>query len=265
MGEFQKSLIRFMYVALVVLGVFAVWGMLRTNSPEITQEGFSRGMQGVTSTGTCVVRTKPELVEVTLGVSQSASTARGAKDYVKSTCRKIIGVLTAGGVSKKDIQTQQFHLASHWDSGPGWEAKKWNAEEMLRVRIKDLDKVAELIDSAVKAGANRIGSLEYSVENVNEIRAQGRAKAAEVARKKAEELAAALGGKLGSLVACNEGYPTNYSSYSSYYGYSRMDKSAQANISMSDGSVDTSASEEITIQPGEMVTTVVVTATYAVE
>lgn len=270
MNEFQKSLLRFMYVALAVVAVFTAWGVLRTpqktTNTAFAQEGLPPEMRGVTSTGTCVVRTKPELAEVTFGIGQTASTARGAKDYVKNTSRKVIAVLKAGGVSDKDIQTQDFRLASHWESGPGWKVKKWGANETLLVRIKDLDKVADLIDSAVKAGATGVDRLEYSVENVNNIRAQGRAKAAEVARKKAADLASSLGGKLGRLVACKEGYP-DYYGYGGYYGYNGGQfGAAQANVSMNtDESTDSSPGEELTIQPGEMVTTVVVTATYAVE
>ena len=272
MNGFQQSLIRFMYIALVLVLVLAGWSLLRPSAAAASAAQWdpSRGPQGVTATGTCVVRTNPEVVEVNLGVSQSSTTASAAKGYVKDTCAKIIAVLKRGGVESKNIQTQYFHLESVWQSGRGWEAKKWNADESLRVRIKDLDKVADLIDAAVNAGANRVGSLVYTVDDVNKLRAKGRAKAAEVARNKAAELAKALGGKLGKLTACSEGYPNSYG----YYGYSpyyNMDSSgrpgalAQANVSANETISASSETEEITIQPGEMVITVVVTATYAVE
>lgn len=273
MAEFQKSLIRFIYVALVVAVVLAAWGIMRPSYAPTTGAsplgpGF-RDSRGVTASGTCVVRTKPELVEVSFGVKQSSKTARAAKDYVKATGRKIIQVLRDGGVAAKDIQTQNFSLQSDWHSGQGWQVKNWSAHESLRVRIRNIDKVADLIDSAVKAGANRVGALQYTVDNLNEIRSRGRAKAAAVARKKAAELASALDGKLGRLVACDERYPGEggyygYDGYDGGYYGGRYTYAANAQVTIPSAPTDSGGAEEVTIQPGEMVTTVVVTATYEV-
>lgn len=272
MAEFQKSLIRFMYVALALVVVISIWALSRTTPTQaLASSSRYRGSEnGVTATGTCVVRTKPELVEVVLGVSQSSKTAQAAKSYVKSTCSKIIASLEQNGVARKDIQTQRFSLTSQWDSGKGWQVIKWNSEESLKVRIRDVDNVANIIDQAAKAGANRIGSLNYTVDNVNDIRAKGRVKAAAVARKKAQELASSLGGKLGRLVSCNESYPGNYGDYyNGYWPYNSPINASYANAQVTASSDDqpanSSSPEELTIQPGEMVTTVVVTARYELE
>lgn len=278
MSEFYKSLIRFLYVALGVTAVLAMWSMNRpaaTARQSAPYDGrFGTEPQGITTTGTCVVRTKPELVEVTLGVRQSSKTARAARDYVKNTCAKIIDQLKKSGVEPKDIQTQNFSLVSRWDSGKNWEVIKWNAEEHLRVRIRKVDTVADLIDAASKCGANRIGSLEYTVSDLNELRARGRAKASEIASRKARELASKLGGKLGKLVKCSESYPGDgdsgyYNYYNGYYNNWALRRSPNYKNEQYQMSVspqpDASGSEEITIQPGEMVTTVLVTASYELE
>ncbi|MCX6344800.1 MAG: SIMPL domain-containing protein [Armatimonadetes bacterium] len=290
MPEFQKSLIRFMYVALIAAGLITSLALFRPmprQNPGFAGDGgYGPTAQGITTTGTCVVRTKPELVEITLGVWQSSPTASKAKNYVKSTCQKIIAGLLKGGVAAKDIQTQDFRLFSQWDSGRtgvgnnsrSWQVIKWRSEETLRVRVRKMDTVAELIDAAAKAGANKIGSLDYTVDNLNEIRSKGRAKASAIARAKAQELASQLGGKLGKLVKCSEGYPgASNDYYGGYYGgyndsfnYGRGYSAAKAQLSMSmdrpsPESPDASGAEELTIQAGEMVTTVVVTATYELD
>jgi uncharacterized protein YggE len=278
MAEFQKSLVRFLYVALGLAVIIAAFALTRPGpKPAPAQQAaFGDGRygpsRGVTATGTCVVRTKPELVEVTIGVRQSSSTARAAKNYVKTTCGKISRFLTDNGVQQKDIQTQYFHLVSEWDHGADWQVKKWNAEEGLRVRIRNVDNVAEIIDGAVKSGANRVGNLSFTVDDVNKIRAKGREQAAKVARGKAQQLASSLGGKLGKLVSCNESYPGSgdggyYGSYYNGFGYydGNLSRAAQSNITMDAPAATTEGAEEVTIQPGELVTTVVVAATYEVE
>jgi uncharacterized protein YggE len=265
MEAFQKSLIRFLYVALVVVAVAAIWRGVcpcpKASSGAAAGYGYGPAARGVTATGTCVVRTKPELAEVTLGVSQSADTARAAKEYVKSVSRKIAEALKQGGVNEKDIQTQDFRLQMVWKSESGWQAKSWKANETLRVRIRQIDKAADLIDGAVKMGATKVGELSYTVDDVNTIRAKGRTKAAAVARKKAQELASLLGGKVGKLTACTEHYPGSYN----YDGYSSGIYRAQANVEMDGQEADLGGAEELTLQPGQMVTRVVVTATYELE
>lgn len=266
MEAFQKSLIRFLYVALVVVAVAAIWRGVcpdpkAPSGAAAAGYGYGPAARGVTATGTCVVRTKPELAEVTLGVSQSAETARAAKDYVKSVSRKIAAALKQGGVADKDIQTQDFRLQMVWKSESGWQAKSWKANETLRVRVRQIDKAADLIDVAVKMGATKVGELSYTVDDVNAIRAKGRMKAAAVAHQKAQELASLLGGKIGKLTACSEHYPGSYS----YDGYGGGVYRAQANVETDGPEPDLGGAEELTLQPGQMVTRVVVTATYELE
>jgi len=264
MTDFQKSLTRFMYVTLVVVAVvmllwaFASPGHRRQAFVACDSAGrYGQAPAGITTTGTCVVRSRPDVAELTIGVAQSATTATAANKYVKSTIGKVSRMLTDGGVAPKDIQTQSYHLRLEWHSyrTQGYKdrrVKNWNAGEELRVRIRDLDKVAELVDGAIGAGANTIGSLNYTVDDVNKLREQGRAKASGVARRKARQLASSLGGKLGRLISCSEGYP-------SYY------QNAQANVAYSQMELDKPEQTELTIQPGELVMNVTVTASYALE
>lgn len=249
MTEFHRSLIRFMYVALVfALGITAL--ALYRPRPSTPSPDRSRG---VTATGTCVVRTKPDLVEVTIGVRQSSRSARTAKDYVKSHVARVVDVLTKDGVASKDIQTEYFGLSPSWDYQKHFVV--WGCNEKLRVRIRKVESVATVVDDVVKAGANQIEGIEYTVQDVNALRAKGRVKAAKVAREKAAQLASSLGGQLGPLVSVNEYYPGDYE----YGYYAHRSFKAQANVESSGAD---SEREEITIQPGEMALTVVVNATY---
>jgi len=275
MTDFQKSLTRFLYVGLIVAAMISVVAIVKPgprhgklNAMQRYGE-YGRYGSGVTATGTCVVRTKPDLAEVTIGVQQSTPSARRTTNYVKSVMRKVSQALTSRGVASKDIQTENFQLQSVWDSGRNWQVKKWNGGETLRVRIRDVDKAADLIDAAVKAGANRIGQLEFTVDDVNKLRSQGRARAAKVARRKAEQLATSLGGSLGKLVQCNESYPDSERGY--YYGnwnfmdgHSRYAK-VHSQASYNAPEAPDAEREEVTIQPGQMTMTVVVTATYELE
>ncbi len=255
MAEFQKSLIRFLYVSLVVMAVVALVGLGKANRSGGAALRFGDlNPRGVTVSGTCIVRTKPELVEVNLGVSNTDRSAKAVQGFVRSTSAKIIQVLKSAGIAPKDVQTCEFSMTAEVNPKTGKNTGNWHAKEMIHVRIRDIKKAADIIDSAVGAGANIVNELEYSVEDMGKIRAEGRAKAAAVARKKAVDLASSLGGKVGRLVSCSEDEP-----YGSTYSYNAVALGMER-----DGSTGGS-SEQITIQPGEMVTTVMVNDTYEVE
>ena len=262
MSDFHKSLIRFMYLALILAVGATVLAMYRPVASGTGGRLAEYQSRGVAATGTCVVRTKPELVQVTIGVRRTEATAGAASAYVKARIRKVIGVLTRAGIAPKDIQTQYFQLVPRWDVFH--HAVNWSADEELRVRIRKTDDVASIVDEAVKAGANQVGNLQYTVEDVNALRAKGRAKAAKVARTKAAQLASALGGKLGRLTSVHESYPGEYGDYygyGGYGGYGGLSSHSNVQALVYEPSADT-AREEITIQPGEMTLNVVVSATY---
>ena len=279
MNEFQKSLTRFMYIALVVvataIGVFAV---TRHSGGKAAQASafdmYGRNGRGVTTTGTCVVRTKPDVAEVTIGINQNSRTAGSAKSNVKSRTKRVIQSLRASGIETKDIQTERYSLQPEWKGQ--YNLMSWTVEEALRVKIRKTDTVADVLDAAVKAGANRVGRLSYSVNDLDALRAKGRKQASKVAREKAEQLASSLGGKLGALVTCSENYPGenrgywNGGSYGSiwYDGHpydGGMQRYAQRTINDEPPMGDSTDRQEITIQPGQMVINVVVSATYDVE
>ncbi|MHB1459670.1 MAG: SIMPL domain-containing protein [Armatimonadota bacterium] len=255
MAEFQKSLIRFLYVSLVVIAVLALIGLGKANRSGGAASRLGDGNpRGVTVTGTCVVRTKPELVEVNMGVSQSDKSAKAVQGFVRNTSAKVLQVLKSAGVAEKDVQTSEFSMTAEVNGKTGKNTGNWHAKEMLHVRIRDIQKAADIIDAAVGAGANIVNELEYAVEDMGKIRAEGRAKAAAAAHKKAVDLASSLGGKVGRLVSCSEDEP---------YGMSYGANATYLERAGSGGPGD--SSEQITIQPGEMVTTVMVLATYEVE
>jgi uncharacterized protein YggE len=261
MTEFQRSLTRFMYAALILAFGLSIWGLARPGAVRGNAAiGTGNGTPGgVTATGTCIVRTEPELVDVTFGVKRTDGTASAAYDYVKSRTEKAVQVLEAAGVAARDIQTEDFQLRPSWDDKR--KTMMWVANESLRVRIRKVESAGSIIDKVVASGVTNVSSLEYTVEDLDALRAKGRTKAAEVARRKAAHLADSLGGKLGRLTSVSEGYPGYYDDY---YG-------GQANVVFKSAALSPapaeygSAAKELTLKTGEVRVTVVVTATYELE
>ena len=72
-------------------------------------------------------------------------------------------------------------------------------DNTVYVTVRDLDKLGDLLDTMVQAGANTVNSIQFDVANKDKALAPARDAAVKDATAKAQELAAAAGMQLGEL------------------------------------------------------------------
>lgn len=85
-----------------------------------------------------------------------------------------------------------------------WVDGEYQVNNMVRVFIRDMETVDQILERVVEFGANRIHGLEFLVEDRRAAESAAREKAAADARAKAEELARLHGMKLGKVVSVSE-------------------------------------------------------------
>jgi len=133
----------------------------------------------------------------------------------------IIAAVQEAGVAVEDIRT--FGLNIYQDSSyppvpmdggqsSDTPALRYNVSNQVSVKVRDISKVADVINAAVDAGANNLFGLEFGVENIKAKESEARKLALDDARAKAAELAEAAGVTLGDIVSISEysaGVPIN--------------------------------------------------------
>lgn len=124
--------------------------------------------------------------------------------------------------------------------------------QLIQVTIRDIDTTGDMIDVALDAGANRVGSIYFEVEDRAEAVAQARELAVENAREKAEDLADLTGVGLGA--------PLNIREHSSSASPVRMDEVAQEEMA-----ADADGGTAAPIQPGQSTVRVDVEIIYDIE
>ena len=80
----------------------------------------------------------------------------------------------------------------------------YRASNRVTVRIRDVAKVAGVIDTLVGAGANDIGNVTFEVSQASKLLDDAREKAVADARRKAEIYAKAAGVTLGAPLSISE-------------------------------------------------------------
>ena len=117
------------------------------------------------------------------------------------------------GVAADDVKTTGYNLSPKYE----YDEKKrrsyidgYNLTQTVVLKIRDLNKVAEILGGLPGLGINQINGPNFSVDDLNKNLKEARAAAFKDAYEKANELAALNGVRLGRVVTFNEqqgGYP----------------------------------------------------------
>ena len=150
------------------------------------------------------VELTPDMAYVYIGVHTEGPDAIEAVSSNNEKTEAVINALTALGVDEKDIQTTNFSIypqQRYDDQGQPTGEITYMVDNTVYVKVRDLDTIGEVLDSAVKAGANSINGISFDVEDKSEALSEARAAAVEDAAKQAAELAAAAGVSVGQVLS----------------------------------------------------------------
>lgn len=164
-------------------------------------------------TGTSEVKVVPDRAVIEIGVEQQNSSASLAKHAADAIVRQLLASLRDGGVEEKDIQTTFLVLRPQFDYRKGMRLSYFVAAQTMSVTVRDLSKLDALLESLIKAGGNRIDSIDYETSDLRKYRDQARELAVKAAREKAQALAAALGQEIGKAQAIEEVVEPAYQQY----------------------------------------------------
>jgi len=161
----------------------------------------------ISVTGEARISVPPDLAQIDAGVTSEAKTAREASDANNAAMGKVLLALKGAGLDEKDYQTSRLSLQPQYSSakssGPAT-IVGYRASNRVTIRLRDVAKVANVIDTLVTAGANEIGGINFMVSQASKLLDDARAQAVTDARRKAEIYAKAAGVTLGAPLSISE-------------------------------------------------------------
>jgi uncharacterized protein len=160
----------------------------------------------ISVTGEAQISVPPDLATVDAGVATDAKTAREASDANNAAMGKVLLALKGANIDEKDYQTSRLSLQPQYApnrSGPS-PIVGYHASNRVTVRIRDVTRIANVIDVLVGAGANDVGNIAFSVSQASKLLDDAREKAVADARRKAEIYARAAGVTLGAPLSISE-------------------------------------------------------------
>jgi uncharacterized protein len=160
----------------------------------------------ISVSGEATVSVPPDLAQIDGGVTTEAKTAREASDANNAAMGKVLLALKGAGIDEKDFQTSRLSLQPQYaakSSGPNAVAG-YQASNRVTIKLRDVTRVAGIIDILVAAGANNIGGINFMVSAASKLLDDAREQAIADARRKAEIYAKAAGVTLGPPVSISE-------------------------------------------------------------
>jgi uncharacterized protein YggE len=160
----------------------------------------------VSSQGVAEARMKPDRASITLGVETEGKNASAVKRDNDDAMRQIFAALAEAGVKPTDIQTSNLTLqpVHNWRPEGKREFLKYQMRNTIHVTVRDIAKLDDILDKAVGVGGNMVESIDFEVSTANAIRDSLRAAAAVNAKTKAQQMAEAVGARVGKLLTINE-------------------------------------------------------------
>ncbi|MFA5829237.1 MAG: SIMPL domain-containing protein [Candidatus Gracilibacteria bacterium] len=254
----EKDPKRFIYYSgslfLLMAMVVMIWQMtgptwFKNIKAEITSQPYART---VTVSADGKVNVKPDIAQIQLSVVSKGLTVKQITADNNQKMNGIIGAMKKLGVEDKDILTSQYDLNPDYDyTTGGRKFLGYNLTQAITVKVRKLESVDDVLDSAVKAGANEVGGLSFDIDDTGPIKKQAREKAFTMAKEKAAEMASAAGVRLGRVVTFSESTDSGVIPYRNF----TMDAKVGAAESSSAPSIQ-SGSKEMTVS---------VSVTYEIE
>jgi uncharacterized protein YggE len=162
----------------------------------------------VSVTGEASISVPPDLAQIDSGVTTEAKTAREASEANNKAMGGVLLALKNAGLAEKDVQTSRLSLSPQ--SAPNRNANApflivgYRASNRVTVTIRDITKVADIIDVLVGAGANEISGISFMVSKASKLLDDARSEAIADARRKAEIYAKAANISLGAPISISE-------------------------------------------------------------
>lgn len=148
----------------------------------------------------------PDTGEINIGLRVNKATVDTAQKEANEKINQITAEIKKLGIEEKFIKTVDYNVYPEYDYRAGQKITGYNVNVTLKIKVKDFDKINQVIDTSTALGANQIGNLSFTVddERLEELKMEARQQAIEKAKEKAGQIASMTGFRLGRIVNFTE-------------------------------------------------------------
>lgn len=183
--------------------VIPLTGTVETTSERtLTVQGFGE------------VQASPDRATITLGVVTLNASAAEAVDENNAAMTNVLEALLEAGIAEEDIRTIEFSI--YPEEQPVERAPldlenetptpqiRYRVVNRVAVVVREIERVGDVLDAALEAGANTVGGISFGVSNAKDLERQARAAAMQDAYQRASDLATLANVELVGVLTIRE-------------------------------------------------------------
>ncbi len=152
----------------------------------------------MTFTGEGKVVVKSDVAKISFGYNASGSNAGALIDQGSKKISAAVEAIKKLGVEEADIKTTRYSLTPQYNAYG--QPSGYIFEESFEIKVKDFEKIEEILGAGTQAGLNMIGGITFAQGDPEVALSEARNLAIDNARKKAEATVPKLGLKLGKVM-----------------------------------------------------------------
>ena len=229
----DQSIRNYLGMSLILLAVIGAFGIVYYTMSYADSTTFSAPAFSVSGEGK--VTAIPDVAQFSFSVTDEGGMDIGAVQTKNTeTTNKVIEFLKSNGVESKDIKTVSYNVMPRYNSiscpiyymdsaiwisegaggvtgvarpdyiCPPSEIVGYTVEQTVEVKVRDLDKVGDILSGVVENGANSTSQLYFTVDDRAQYENEARTMAMEQARDKAKTIAKVGGFRVGKLLSVDE-------------------------------------------------------------
>lgn len=155
----------------------------------------------ISTSGHASVQAKPDMATLSIVVQLTAQQAADAKKQVDARVAKYFDFLHSQGIENKDIDAANISTQPQYDYSKQGKPQLmgYQATRQVTVTVRNIDKLNDLLDGALKGGLNEIRSVTPGVADAARYQQQARQEAIKDAISQAQVLAAGFHAELGPV------------------------------------------------------------------
>lgn len=195
---------------IAIIGILVLAGVSMT---AIIMSKQTNNEDRFSVSGSGIVYAKADIANINIGFKtdirkEAAEASLESSDKMKA----IITSLKDLGVDEKDIKTTNYSLSPvyKWTENEGQVLRGYEVSQSVQVKVRDLEKIGEVISQSAEKGANQVGNVSFSIDDEYELKNEARELAINKAQEKAKLMATQAGMRLGKVKGVFESDNRNY-------------------------------------------------------
>lgn len=199
----------------IVLVLTLALTLLAATSVAAQDDSADYPVDTITVSGIGSASGSPDMANIELGVENFNTDIGEAFSQTNTTLQAVIDAVVNAGVAREDIRTtglsifsrESFGAPMPTESGMAGEQiqREYSVANRIRVTVRDVSLLENVITAAITAGANNIFGPEFGFSDRAGLEQSARETAMANARERAQQLADLAGVSLGEIVIVNEG------------------------------------------------------------